>query len=116
LRIRSLFEGVVVGSDLILVLIHRTGRRFLGGRSEASINVKTGQLIQNKTTRCTSSARKTYDASIPNFGRIFFSVRGGGRRLKGEAGIALLPSSPELRRLPASSYGTHSILVDSAMK
>jgi hypothetical protein len=41
--------------------------------------------------------RKTYDASIPNFGRIFFSVRGGGRRLKGEAGIALLPSSPEVK-------------------
>jgi hypothetical protein len=41
--------------------------------------------------------RKTYDASIPNFGRTFFSVRGGGRRLKGEAGIALLPSSPEVK-------------------
>jgi hypothetical protein len=76
LRIYSLFEGVVVGSDLILVLIPRTGRRFLGGRSEASINVKAGQLIQNKTTR---SARKAYDASIPNFGRVFFSVRGGER-------------------------------------
>jgi hypothetical protein len=74
LRVCSLFEGVIVGSDLILVLIPRTGRHLLGGRSEASINVKTGQLIQNKTTRCTSSARKTYDASIPNFGRIFFPV------------------------------------------
>jgi hypothetical protein len=77
LQICSLFEGVVVGSDLILVLIPQTGRRLLGGRSKASIDVKTGQLIRNKTTRCTSSARKAYDASIPNFGRIFFSIRGG---------------------------------------
>jgi hypothetical protein len=42
-----------------------------------------------------SSARRTYDASIPNFGRIFFSVRGGGQLLKGTTGIALLSSSPE---------------------
>jgi hypothetical protein len=96
LRVCSLFEGVVMGSDLVLVLIPRTGRRLLGGRSEASIDVKTGRLIRSKTTRCTSSAKKTYDASIPNFGRIFFPVRGGGRQLKGEAGIALLPSSPEV--------------------
>jgi hypothetical protein len=41
LRVCSLFEGVVVGSDLILVLILQTGRRLLGGRSEASIDVKT---------------------------------------------------------------------------
>jgi hypothetical protein len=95
-----LFEGVVVGSDLILVLIPRTGRRFLGGRSETSINVKTGQLFQNKTTR---STRKAYDASIPNFRRVFFSIRGGGRQLKGEAGIALLPSSPEVRWVSSKS-------------
>jgi hypothetical protein len=86
LRICSLFEGVIVGSDLVLVLIPRIGQRFFGGRSDASIDIKIGQLIRNKTTRCTISARKTYDVSIPNFGRIFFSVRGGGRRLKGEAG------------------------------
>jgi hypothetical protein len=42
LRVYSLFEGVVVGLDLILVLIPRTGRRLLGGRSEASIDIKTG--------------------------------------------------------------------------
>jgi hypothetical protein len=45
LRVCSLFKGVVVGSDLILVLIPRTGRCLLGGRSEASIDIKTGQLI-----------------------------------------------------------------------
>jgi hypothetical protein len=45
LRVCSLFEDVIVGSDLILVLIPRTGRRLLGGRSEASIDVKTRQLI-----------------------------------------------------------------------
>jgi hypothetical protein len=45
LRVCSLFEGVIVGSDLILVLIPWIGRRLLGGRSEASIDVKTGQLI-----------------------------------------------------------------------
>jgi hypothetical protein len=102
LRVCSLFEGVVVGSDLILVLIPRTGRRLFGRRSEASIDVKTRQLIRNETTRCTNSARKSYDASIPNFGRIF-SVRGGGRQLKGEAGIALLPSSPEVKWVSSKS-------------
>jgi hypothetical protein len=40
LRVGSLFEGVIVGSDLVLVLIPRAGRRLLGGRSEESINVK----------------------------------------------------------------------------
>jgi hypothetical protein len=45
LRVCGLFEGVVVGADLVLVLIPRTGRRLLGGRSEASIDVKTRQLI-----------------------------------------------------------------------
>jgi hypothetical protein len=49
------------------------------------------------------SARKTYDASIPNFGMIFFSVRGRGRQLKGEAGIALLPSLPEVKRVSSKS-------------
>jgi hypothetical protein len=95
LRVCSLFEGVIVGPDLILVLVPRTHRFLLGGRSEASINVKTRQLIRSETPRCMSSARRTYDASIPNFGRIFFSVRGGGRLLKGVAGIALSSSSPE---------------------
>jgi hypothetical protein len=103
LRVYSLFEGVVVGSDLILVLIPRIGRRLFGGRPEASIDVKTRQLIRNKTTGCTNLARKAYDASIPNFGRIFFSVLGGGRQLKGEAGIALLPSSPEVRCVSSKS-------------
>jgi hypothetical protein len=103
LRVRSLFEGVVVGSDLILVLIPWTGRRLLGGRPEASIDVRTRQLIRYETTGCTNSARKTYDASIPNFGRIFFSDRGGGRQLKGEAGIALLPSSPEVKWVSSKS-------------
>jgi hypothetical protein len=103
LRVYGLFEGVIMGSDLVLVLIPQTGQRLLGGRSEASIDVKTRQLIQNKTTRYASLARKTYDASIPNFGRIFFSVRGGRRRLKGEAGIALLPSSPEVKWVSSRS-------------
>jgi hypothetical protein len=103
LRVCSLFEGVVMGSDLILVLIPRTGRCLLCRRSEASIDVKTRQLIRSETTRCTNSAREAYDASILNFGRIFFSVRGGGRQLKGEAGIALLPSSPEVKWVSSKS-------------
>jgi hypothetical protein len=103
LRVCSLFKGIVVGSDLILVLIPRTGRCLLGGRSEASIDVKTRQLIRNKTTECTNSAKEAYDTSIPNFGRIFFSAREGGRQLKGEAGIALLPSSPEVRWVSSKS-------------
>jgi hypothetical protein len=45
LRVCSLFEGVIVRSDLVLVLIPRTGRCFLGGRSKASINVRTGQSV-----------------------------------------------------------------------
>jgi hypothetical protein len=51
LRICSLFEGIVMGSDLVLVLIPRIGRRFLGGRSKASIYIRTRQSIRNKTTR-----------------------------------------------------------------
>jgi hypothetical protein len=43
LRVCSLFKGIVVGSDLILVLIPQIGRCLLGGRSEASIDVKTKQ-------------------------------------------------------------------------
>jgi hypothetical protein len=43
LRVCSLFEGIIMGSDLILVLIPRTGRRLLGERSEASIDIKTKQ-------------------------------------------------------------------------
>jgi hypothetical protein len=103
LRVRSLFEGVVVGPDLILVLVPQTRRCLLGGRSEASIDVKIRQLIRREIIRCMSSARRTYDASIPNFGRIFFSVRGGGWQLKGEAGIALLPSSPEVKWVSSKS-------------
>jgi hypothetical protein len=103
LRVCSLFECVVVGADLILVLIPWTGRRLFGRRSEASIDVKIRQLIRSETTRCTNSARKAYDASIPNFGRIFFSVQGGGRQLKGEAGIALLPSSPKVKWVSSKS-------------
>jgi hypothetical protein len=103
LRVCGLLEGVVMRLDLVLVSISRTGRRLFGGRPEASIDVKTRQLIRNKATRCTSLARKTYDASIPNFGRVFFSVRGGGRRLKGEAGIALSPSSPEVKWVSSRS-------------
>jgi hypothetical protein len=103
LRVGSLFKGVIIGSDQVLILIPRTGRRLLGGRSEASIDVKTRQLIRNKTTRCTSSTRNAYNASISNFGRTFFSVRGRGRWLKGEAGIALLPSSPEVKWVSSRS-------------
>jgi hypothetical protein len=45
LRVCGLLEGVVMRSDLVLVSIPRTGRRFLGGRPETSIDVKTRQLI-----------------------------------------------------------------------
>jgi hypothetical protein len=103
LRVRSLFEGIIMGPDLVLVLVPRTRRCLLGGRSEASIDVKTRQLIRRETTRCMSSARRTHDASILNFGRIFFSIRGGGRLLKGEAGIVLLPSSPEVKWVSTKS-------------
>jgi hypothetical protein len=107
LRVRCFFEGVIMGLDSILVLVSRTRRRPLGRRSEANIDVKTKQLIRSKSTGCMSSARKTYDASIPNFGRIFFSVRGGGRLLKGIAGITLSSSSPEERW--ASSRSSESL-------
>jgi hypothetical protein len=96
LRVRCFFEGVIMGLDSILVLVSRARRCPLGRRPEANIDVKTKQLIRSESTGCMSSARKTYDASIPNFGRIFFSVRGGGRLLKGIAGITL-SSSPEER-------------------
>jgi hypothetical protein len=41
LRIRSLFEGVVVGPNLVLVAVPRAHRGLLGGRSEASVEVNT---------------------------------------------------------------------------
>jgi hypothetical protein len=50
LRIRSLFEGVVMGPNLILVMISRARRGLLGGRSEASVEVNTVQPIQNEFT------------------------------------------------------------------
>jgi hypothetical protein len=103
LRVRCFSEGVIMGLDLILVLVSQTRRCPLGRRSEANIVVKTKQRIRSKFTGCMSSARKTYDASILNFGMIFFSVRGGGRQLKGEAGIALLPSSLEVKRVSSKS-------------
>jgi hypothetical protein len=106
-----LFEGVVVGPDLILVLVPRTRRCLLGGRSEASIDIKTRQLIRSETTRGTSSARRTYDASISNFGRIFFSIRGGGRLLKGMTGIALSSSSPEEKWV--SSISSESAMISA---
>jgi hypothetical protein len=95
LRVRSLFEGVVVRPDLILVTVSRACRCFISGRPEASIDVNTVQPIRDKFAGYMSSARGTYDASILNFRRIFFSIRGGGRLLKGAAGIALSSSSPE---------------------
>jgi hypothetical protein len=39
--------------------------------------------------------RETYDASIPNFGRVFFPSRREGRLFKGVVGITLSSSSPE---------------------
>jgi hypothetical protein len=103
LRVCCFFESVIMGLDSILVLVSRTRRCPLERRSEANIDVKAKRRIQSKFTGCMSSARKTYDASIPNFGMIFFSVRGGGWQLKGEAGIALLPSSPEVKRVSSRS-------------
>jgi hypothetical protein len=84
LRVRCLFEGVIMRLDSISVLVSRTRRCSLGRRSEANIDVNANRRIRSKFTGYMSSTRKTYDASIPNFGMIFFSVRGGGRRLKGE--------------------------------
>jgi hypothetical protein len=97
LRVRCFFEGVVMGLDSILVLVSRTRRCPLRRRSEANIDVKTKQLIRSESTGCMSSARKTYDASIPNFGRIFFSVRGGRRLFRGIVGITLSSSLPKER-------------------
>jgi hypothetical protein len=111
LRVRCFFEGIIMGLDSILVLVSRTRRCPLGRRSEANIDVKTKQRIRSKFTGCMSSARKTYDASIPNFGMIFFSVRGGGGQLKGEAGITLLPSSPEVKRVSSKSSESSTISV-----
>jgi hypothetical protein len=64
LRVRSLLEGVVVASDLVLVLIPRTGRRFLGRRSEASFNVRIGQSIRNKNTRCSKESLRCIDPKL----------------------------------------------------
>jgi hypothetical protein len=59
-----LFEGIVMASDLVLVLIPWTGRHFLGGRSEAGISVKTRQLIRNKITRCMKENSRCVDPEL----------------------------------------------------
>jgi hypothetical protein len=64
LRVCGLFEGIVVGSDLILVLIPRTGRCLLGGRSEASIDVKTRQLIRNKMYEFSKESLRRVDPEL----------------------------------------------------
>jgi hypothetical protein len=45
LQIRSLFEGVVMGPNLVPVMIPRARRGLLGGRSEAGVEVNTVQSI-----------------------------------------------------------------------
>jgi hypothetical protein len=50
LRIRSLFKGVIMGLNLVLVTVSRARRGLLGGRSEASVEVNTVQPIRNEVT------------------------------------------------------------------
>jgi hypothetical protein len=50
LRIHSLFEGVVMGPNLVSVAVSRARRGLLGGRSEASVEVNTVQPIRNEVT------------------------------------------------------------------
>jgi hypothetical protein len=72
-------------------------------RSKTFKQASTSKLVGQFDAILQDVRRKTYDASIPNFGTILFSVRGGGRRLKGEAGIPLLSSSPEEKRVSSRS-------------
>jgi hypothetical protein len=50
LRIYGLFEGVVMGPNLVLVTVPWVRRGLLGGRSEAGVEVNTVQSIQDKVT------------------------------------------------------------------
>jgi hypothetical protein len=50
LRIRSLFEGVIMRPNLVLVAVSRARRGLLGGRSEASVEVNIVQPIRNEVT------------------------------------------------------------------
>jgi hypothetical protein len=50
LRVRGLFEVVVVGPDLIPVTVSRAHRGLLSGRSTAGVGVKTVQSIQDEIT------------------------------------------------------------------
>jgi hypothetical protein len=66
LRVCSLFEVVVVASDLVLVLIPLTGRSFLGGRPEASIDIKTGQLTRHNITRYRKKNLRRINSELRN--------------------------------------------------
>jgi hypothetical protein len=50
LRVRGLFEVVIVGPDLIPVMVSRARRGLLGGRSAAGVGVKIVQSIQDEIT------------------------------------------------------------------
>jgi hypothetical protein len=55
----------------------------------------------------------TYDASIPNFRITLLPTRGGGRQLKGIAGITLSSSSPQERWASSRSSESSTTSVTS---
>jgi hypothetical protein len=114
LRIYGLLKGGIVGLNLIAVTITRAHRSFLGGRSESSIEVNTVLSIQDEIIRKKKFDREAYDVLRPNFERIFFPSRGGGRLLRGAAGIALSSSSPEEKWVSPRSSESSMMLASTA--
>jgi hypothetical protein len=82
-----------MGSNLVLFLIPRTSRRFLGGRSEASINVKTGQPSRNKTTRCTKENLRGVDPELRKDLLFCSRRRTAAQRGSGDSAVAIIPRS-----------------------
>jgi hypothetical protein len=91
LRVCRLLEGVVMGTNL--VLISRTSRRFLGGRSEASINDKTGQPNQNKTTRCAKENLRCVNPELRKDLLLCSRRRAAAQRRGGDRTVAVITRS-----------------------
>jgi hypothetical protein len=114
LRICGLLKGGIMGLDLIAVTITRARQSFLGRRSESSIEVNIVQSTQDEIIRKKKFDKDAYDASRPNFGRIFFPGRGGGRLLRGAEGIALSSSLPEEKWVSPRSSESSTMLASTA--
>jgi hypothetical protein len=108
LRVSGLLESRVVGSKLESLTLAQARRSLLSQRSETRDAINTRQNHPGK-----KFDRESYDASRPNFGRIFFPARRGGRLSRGLAGITVSSSSPEEKWVSPRSYKSSTMSVST---